>query len=109
MTGSELAAVIALALAIAAAAGFALGWLWERRTRPAPPQPPPDPLAERLAAAEAARNTAIRELEETRTRFSRQIAAKDAELQATMEGLGLARREADALRRELAARGEGGT
>lgn len=108
MTGADLFLLVALSAGLAGLLGLLGGLLVERLNRPPPPPPPAQGSPEaQLAEAEAARDAAIREMEETRTRFSRALAERQAELDATMEGLGQVRREAAELRARLEARDRG--
>lgn len=108
MTGVDLVLLVALSAGLAGLLGLLGGLLVHRLNRPAPPPPAAEGSPEaRLADAEAARDAAIREMEEIRTRFSRALAERQAELDATMEGLGHARREAAELRARLEARDGG--
>ncbi|WP_157982237.1 hypothetical protein [Oceanicella sp. SM1341] len=99
MDATRLTLVIAIVLVLAAAVGWVLCWLFLRLNRHAEAPHPQEPADETVRRALDARDAAILELGEMRRDFARQIAAKDAELEATMSGLGNARREAMEWRR----------
>jgi hypothetical protein len=100
MTGSELTVLIAALVLGALAIGIAAGWIACRMNRPAPPPPPPPPdedsLQARLDTAEASRAAAEAALEAARAGFRRELAQKDADLEATMDVLGHVRRQLEA-------------
>jgi len=114
VTGSELTIVIALVLIAALAVGIVLGLIAARLNRAPPPEPPSeDSLLGRVQIAEAARAEAeekLREMEEHHQRalaerqaeFDRLMKQKEAELRATMDGLGAARRSLEELQAERA-------
>jgi hypothetical protein len=109
MTASELTVVAAAGFLAAAALGALLALIVLRlNRRPPAPLPGAAEIAARIGAAEAARDAAEAERDETAARATRRIAELEAELAATMEGLGLARREGAALRERLDAAESGG-
>ena len=61
-------------------------------------------LAARLHAAEEAQAEAIRERDRTAGEYQNRLRETEAELAAAMDGLGAARREAEALRAQLSGR-----
>ncbi|MEL6234427.1 MAG: hypothetical protein AAFR46_08450 [Pseudomonadota bacterium] len=102
MSSNDLTLIVALALFAALCLGMILGWLIVRMNRPAPPPPEPEPdegsLLARVREAEAVRNQAALELETAQEAHQRILVQKDAEIAATMEALGEARRDLEGWR-----------
>lgn len=95
MDRTELTLAITTALIMAAVLGWVLRWVYGRLNRSSSPDVENiDDLASRLHQAEENRDGAIRELENVRGSLTRQLMSKEAELEATMSGLGDARRTA---------------
>ncbi|QDL94180.1 hypothetical protein FDP22_20215 (plasmid) [Paroceanicella profunda] len=99
MDATRLTLVIAIVLVLAVAVGWVCCWLFLRLNRPSGLPHPQEPAEETVRRALDARDAAMLELGEMRRDLARQMAAKDSELEATMSGLGNARREAMEWRR----------
>lgn len=102
MTSNELTLIMAAALFGAFLLGLILSGIVVRANRPPPPPPEPEPdedsLIARVQQAEAIRNQAALELEAALGSHEKAMTQKDAELSATMDALGEARRNLEGWR-----------
>ncbi|MEO1538313.1 MAG: hypothetical protein AAFR73_11330 [Pseudomonadota bacterium] len=102
MDRTEMVIAISMALFLAFFVGWILRWVYSSLNRiHAVNMEEVDDLANRLHVAEEARDHTIAEYDAREKELLAQIAQSNAELQAAMEGLGAARREAEALRQQL--------
>lgn len=108
MDSDALTAVVTAGLLAAVGLGWILGWVVIRLNRRAPGSERDEAeILRRMHEAEMERDAARRDMETVRADLLRELSARDAELEATMSGLGGARREAMEWRRayeDLAAR-----
>lgn len=106
MNRDELIAIIAFAFFLTFVLGWLLRWAYGGLNRiNASDMGEIDDLANRLHEAEQAKDHAETQLQEREWELANKLQQAEAELEAMMAGLGEARREADALRTELEARG----
>ena len=96
-----IAAVIICAIAI----GWGLHWGYTRVRQTSLGHGGDNEIASRLLEAEKARDNAFGEAEATVTEMRNKLSQTEAELEAAMDGLSNARREAIELRAELEGRG----
>lgn len=102
MNSTELTLAIAAAFMIAVLIGWTLRWLFSRLNQSsANITAGSNELAARLHTAEEARDAAFRERDEAVRDLRNRLDQTEAELAAAMDGLGNARREAEALRAQL--------
>ena len=102
MNRIEFVIATAVILFVAFALGWFAYWLLHRFTRiKGADMGEVDRLAESLHDAEQMRDEAIVYLEQREAEMGSQIAQTEAELQAAMDGLRAARREADDLRAQI--------
>lgn len=102
MNRTELTVVVAAAFVAAVMIGWMLRWLYSRIGRAGlSTTGASNDLAERLHAAEEARDAAFQDRDETIADMKRRLVQTEAELSAAMEGLGDARRDAEGLRTQL--------
>ncbi|WP_112322354.1 hypothetical protein [Oceanibium sediminis] len=104
MDRTELTLFASLALIVAVLIGWGLRWVYGVLNPPTPPEPLADSeWAEYAKACEAARNETAARLEEVERDLNNRLSQAQAELSASMEALGDARRRADELDAELSA------
>ena len=102
MDRTEMVIAISLALFLAFFVGWILRWIYSSLNRVhAVNMEEVDELANRLHVAEEARDHTIYEYEGRERELMAQLSQAQAELNAAMEGLGAARREAESLRQQL--------
>lgn len=102
MNRTELTVLVAGTFLVAIALGWTLRWLFTRINRTAlNGSEGSNDLAARLYAAEEAQASAIAESDARVREMQNKLVQTEAELEAAMDGLGDARRDADALRNEL--------
>jgi len=102
MNRTELTVLVAATFMVAILIGWILRWLYGRIGQAGlSTGSASNELASRLHAAEEARDAAFKERDETLGEMKRKLVQTEAELSAAMDGLGTARRDADALRRQL--------
>lgn len=103
MNRTELTILVAAAFLIAVLIGWTLRWFFTRLNQASlgGAATGSNDLAARLYAAEEARDQAITESDAKVREVQNKLVQTEAELAAAMEGLGDARRDADALRNEL--------
>lgn len=102
MDRTEMVIAISLALFLAFFVGWILRWVYSSLNRiHAVNMEEVDDLANRLHMAEEARDHTISEYDAREKELLAQLAQANAELGAAMEGLGAARREAEALRQQI--------
>ena len=102
MDRTEMVIAISMALFLAFFVGWVLRWVYSSLNRVhAVNMEEIDDLANRLHVAEEARDHTVSEYEARERELMAQLAQAQAELTAAMEGLGAARREAEALRQQL--------
>ncbi len=99
MNRTELTIAIASALFVAAVLGWVLRWAFDRLNTTAPLAE--DEVVSQMKASEAARKLAEADLAEFKIRYHQLEAQMKAEVDAAMDGLGDARREASDLRQRL--------
>lgn len=103
MDRTELTLFASLALIVAVLIGWALRWVYNLLNPPPPPEPLADSeWAEYAKACEAARDDAVNRLAEVERDLGNRLNQAQAELSASMDALGDARRRADELDAELA-------
>ncbi len=102
MDRNELVVIIALVLFSAFLTGWVLRWAYGSMRRVnSTNMGEVDDLANRLHEAELQKDQSSKELSDMEWELKNKLSQSDAELQAAMEGLGEARREAEDLRNEL--------
>lgn len=102
MDRTELTLVAAAALMVAVLLGWSLRWIYDLLNPPAPPPPLDDSeWAEYAKACEAQRDEAQTRLADLETDLTNRLNQAQAELSASMEALGDARRTATELEAEL--------
>lgn len=102
MDRTELTLMAAAALLVAIAIGWGLRWVYDLLNPPPPPEPIADSeWAEYAKACEAAREAALAHVGEVERELGNRLTQMQAELDAAMEGLGEARRQADYYESEL--------
>ncbi len=101
MNRTELTVLIAAVILAAIAFGWALHWGFVRIRRASLGSGGNNEMAERLHAAENARDTAFAEADAKVEEMRNKLTQTEAELAAAMDGLSNARREAIDLRAEL--------
>ena len=102
MNQMELTVTIAVGLFAAILLGWCLRWIYGLLNPPEAPQPKADSeWAEYALACEAQRDEAQSKLSEIERDLTTKLNQANAELQAAMDGLGAARRDAQAVRAEL--------
>ncbi len=105
MNRTELTVLVASTFMVAILIGWILRWLYGRIGQAGlSTSGGSNDLAARLLAAEADRDAAFQDRDETVGDMKKRLVQTEAELKAAMEGLGDARRDADAIRRQLAER-----
>jgi len=104
MNRTELTVLIAAVILAAIAIGWALHWGFVKIRRASLGSGGDNEMAARLHDAESARDTAFVEAEATVTEMRNKLTQTEAELEAAMDGLSNARREAIDLRAELEGR-----
>jgi len=103
MNRTELTVIVAATFMVAILIGWILRWLYSRIGQAGlSTSGGSNDLAARLHAAEEARDAAYLDRDQTVGDMKKRLVQTEAELKAAMEGLGDARRDADAIRRELA-------
>ena len=103
MNRTELTVLVAATFMVAILIGWILRWLYGRIGQAGlETSGGSNELASRLHAAEEARDAAYQDRDQTVGDMKKRLVQTEAELKAAMDGLGDARREADAIRRELA-------
>lgn len=104
MNREELIAVISFAFFLTFVLGWLLRWAYGGLNRiNAADMSEIDDLANRLHEAEQAKDHAETHLQEREWELQNKLSQSEAELASVMEGLGEARREADALREQISA------
>ena len=102
MNRTELTVLVASTFMVAILIGWILRWLYSRIGQAGlNAGTASNELAARLQEAEIARDEAFKERDETLGEMKRKLVQTEAELSAAMDGLATARRDADAIRREL--------
>ncbi|MEM9715232.1 MAG: hypothetical protein AAF826_01815 [Pseudomonadota bacterium] len=102
MGRTEMVIAISVALFLAFFVGWVLRWIYGSLNRiNSANLEEVDELANRLHVAEEARDHTVAEYEARERELTAQLAQANAELSAAMEGLGQARRDAEALRQQL--------
>lgn len=102
MDRNELVVIIALVLFSAFLAGWILRWAYGSMRRVnTTNMGEVDDLANRLHEAELQKDQSSRDLNDLEWELNNKLSQSEAELQAAMEGLGEARREAEDLRAQL--------
>ncbi|MHA3913247.1 hypothetical protein [Halovulum sp. GXIMD14793] len=102
MNQQQLTLTIAAALFAAIVLGWILRWIFDLLNPPPPPEPLADSeWAEYAKACEAERDDAQARLAEVENDLGRRLTQAQAELEAAMDGLGDARREARELQMKL--------
>ncbi|MEM8787689.1 MAG: hypothetical protein AAGE76_05470 [Pseudomonadota bacterium] len=102
MDRTGLTLIAATALLVAVVLGWALRWIYGLFNPPPTPEAPADSeWAEYAKACEAERDAAVARLTEVEAQLSGQLSEARAERDAAMDGLGDARRAAEALQQEL--------
>lgn len=101
MNRTELTIVIAVTILAAMAVGWLLHWGFTRINRASLDSRDDNDMAARLHDAETARDAAYAEAEAAVLDMQKRLTQTEAELEAAMDGLGIARREAIDLRAEL--------
>lgn len=102
MNRTELTVLVAATFMVAILIGWALRWLYGRMGQAGlQTTGGSNDLAARLHAAEEARDAAYKDRDQTIGEMKKKLVQTEAELQAAMEGLGDARRDAEAMRREI--------
>ncbi len=104
MDRMQLTLVAAAALFVAVVLGWGLRWIYELLNPPAPPKPKEDSeWAEYAKACEAQRDEAYDKLEGVERDLTNRLNQAQAELSASMEALGDARRAAQDLEAKVTA------
>ena len=99
MNRTELTLAVAGAFLLAVLIGWTLRWIFSRLNQSsATVAAGSNELAARLHTAEEARDAAFRERDDMVKELRNKLDQTEAELEAAMDGLGHARREAEALR-----------
>lgn len=102
MNRNELTLIITLAFVLTFILGWTLRWAYGRMNRVnSVDVAQVDDLATRLHDAEEARDQALTYMQQREYELTNQLSQSEAELNAAMEGLGDARREAEAYRVKL--------
>jgi len=102
MNRTELTALVAATFIFAILIGWTLRWMYTRIGQAGlATSGRSNDLASRLHAAEEARDEAFRDRDDTIGEMKRKLVQTEAELAAAMEGLGDARRDAQAMRQQL--------
>lgn len=104
MNRTELTVLIAAVILAAIAVGWLLHWGFAKVRKASLGSGGDNEMAARLLAAEEARDTAYREAEDKVLEMRNKLVQTEAELEAAMDGLSNARREAIDLRAELEGR-----
>lgn len=105
MNRTELTVLITIVILLSIAIGWTLHWGYVRVKRASLGSGGDNEMASRLHAAETERDSAISEAEALVNEMRNKLAQTEAELEATMEGLSIARRESIDLRAQLEDRG----
>lgn len=101
MNRTELTVLIAAVILAAIAVGWALHWGFVKIRKASLGAGGDNEMASRLLQAEEARDAAFREAEASVNEMRNKLTQTEAELEAAMDGLSNARREAIDLRAEL--------
>lgn len=102
MNRTELTLLVAATFMLAILIGWILRWGYSRLGQAGLANSGnSNELAARLLKAEEDRDAAYRDRDETLADMKKRLVQTEAELSAAMEGLGDARRDAEAMRREL--------
>ncbi len=100
MNRTDLTLIIVSSIIVAMVLGWCAHWMFNRLNHaPHPPEFGDD--EDPLLLAQSARETAETELARIRSEYTSEYNQLKAELDATMDGLGLARQKSDALQTEI--------
>lgn len=102
MNRTELTILLAVVFVLAVLLGWVLRWMFSRINRAGlEARSQSNEMAERLHAAEEARDEARRDRDDAIADMQNRLRETEAELRAAMEGLGEARRQSEDLRARL--------
>ena len=101
MNRTDLTLIFVSSIVIAMVVGWAAHWMFNRLNH-APHEPEFGENEDPLSLAQAARDKAESELERIQSEYASEYNQLKAELDATMDGLGVARQKSEALQAELA-------